>query len=107
MAFHFDKPPDFQFKAGQSMDLTLVDPPETDAEGNTRTFSIASAPQDDDIVMATPLRDTAFKRVLASMPTGTAVQAEGPKGSCTPQNNPAKPPAFLTSRTAITTFRTR
>ena len=42
MAFHFAKPADFQFRAGQSMDLTLLNP-ETDAEGNSQAFSIASA----------------------------------------------------------------
>jgi hypothetical protein len=41
-AFHFETP-GFQFKAGQTLDLTLINPSETDAEGNTRTFSIASA----------------------------------------------------------------
>jgi ferredoxin-NADP reductase len=44
MAFHFEKPSGFKFKAGQSADVTLIEPPETDAEGNTRTFSIASPP---------------------------------------------------------------
>jgi hypothetical protein len=38
MAFHFEKPFRFAFKAGQSADVTLIDPPDTDAEGNTRTF---------------------------------------------------------------------
>ena len=38
MAFHFEKPSGFKFKAGQFADVTLIDPPETDAEGNTRTF---------------------------------------------------------------------
>ena len=32
MAFHFEKPSGFAFKAGQSADVTLTDPPETDAE---------------------------------------------------------------------------
>jgi ferredoxin-NADP reductase len=44
MAFHFEKPTQFDFKPGQSADLTLSNPPETDGEGNTRTFSIASSP---------------------------------------------------------------
>ena len=43
MAFHFEKPPDFYFKAGQSIKVTLIDPPQTDAEGNARTFSLVSA----------------------------------------------------------------
>src|SRR5712692_7423616 len=83
MAFHFAKPDNFQFKAGQTLDLTLLNPAETDAEGNIRTFSIASAPQDEDVVMATRLRDTAFKRVMRSIPIGADVQADGPGGSFT------------------------
>ena len=41
MAFYFERPSGFNFKAGQSADVTLTNPPQTDAEGNTRTFSIA------------------------------------------------------------------
>ncbi len=52
MAFHFGKPGNFQFTAGQALDVTLITPPQTDGEGNTRTFTIASAPQDDDIMIA-------------------------------------------------------
>jgi len=44
MGFRFEKPTGWTFKAGQSIDMTLLAPAETDAEGNTRTFSIASAP---------------------------------------------------------------
>ena len=36
MAFHFAKPSGFSFKAGQAPDLTLVNPPETDSEGNIK-----------------------------------------------------------------------
>lgn len=44
MAFLFEKPAGFFYKAGQSADCTLINPAETDAEGNTRVFSLASAP---------------------------------------------------------------
>jgi len=44
MAFHFEKLPGFDFKPGQSADLILLNSPEADSEGNTRTFSIANAP---------------------------------------------------------------
>ena len=74
VAFHFAKPPDFQFRPGQSIDLTLLNPPETDAEGNTRAFSIASAPFDNDLMIATRMRATAFKRVLRKSHTGSASQ---------------------------------
>ena len=66
MAFHFERPPGFDFKPGQSGDLTLLYPPETDSEGNVGTFSIASAPFEDQLMFATRMRDTAFKRSLSS-----------------------------------------
>jgi len=33
MAFHFEKPSGFKFKAGQFADVALIDPPESGAEG--------------------------------------------------------------------------
>lgn len=77
MAFHFDRPKGFEFRAGQAIDVTLLDPPETDAEGNIRTFSIASPPFEDQLMIATRMRDTAFKRVLKSMPLGTPLRSTG------------------------------
>jgi len=105
MAFHFERPSGFQFRAGQTLDLTLIDPPETDAEGNTRTFSITSAPQDTDLVIATRMRNSAFKRVLASAPLGTSVDADGPMGSFTLHHNVTKPAVFLAGGIGITPFR--
>ena len=59
MAFHFEKPAGFTFKAGQFGDFTLINPVETDTEGNTRGFSLASAPYEGDLMFATRMRDTA------------------------------------------------
>jgi len=70
VAFHFEKPTQFDFKPGPSADLTLANPPETDAEGNTRTFSIASPPFENQMTFATRMRDTAFKRSLKKIPLG-------------------------------------
>ena len=80
VAFHLEKPSGFEFMAGQSIDLTLVNPPESDSEGNSRAFSIASAPYEDEILVATRMRDTAFKRVLGTLPVGTSVKMDGPFG---------------------------
>lgn len=104
MAFHFDKPAGFEFRAGQAIDLTLLNPPETDAEGNTRAFSIVSAPFDPELMIATRMRDTAFKRVLRSIPLGTQVKIEGPSGSFTLHKNSAKPAVFLAGGIGITPF---
>jgi ferredoxin-NADP reductase len=105
MAFHFRKPEGFDFRAGQAIDVTLIDPPETDAEGNTRAFSIASAPSDPALVVATRMRDSAFKRVLKSAAPGLRVKIEGPTGSLTLHKNPSKPAVFLAGGIGITPFR--
>jgi ferredoxin-NADP reductase len=80
MAFHFEKPEGFVFKAGQFGDFTLIDPIETDAEGDIRGFSLASAPYEADLMFATRMRDTAFKRVLKTMEIGTEVSLDAPYG---------------------------
>jgi len=72
MAFHFEKPVQFDFKPGQAADVTLSNPPETDAEGNTRTFSIASSPFQNELMFATRMRNTAFKRSLKKVPLGSS-----------------------------------
>ena len=105
LEFQFEKPPEMTFKAGQFMDLTLIDPPETDAEGNTRGFSINSAPDDPELTFATRLRDTAFKRVLQNMPLGTVVKLEGPFGNLTLHNDASRPAVLLAGGIGITPFR--
>jgi ferredoxin-NADP reductase len=105
MAFRFDKPPGWVHKAGQYLDMTLLDPPETDAEGNIRSFTIASGPDEVTLMIATRLRDTAFKRVLKGMPIGTAVQVEGPSGDLTLPDDGSRPCVFLAGGIGITPFR--
>jgi len=105
MSFFFDKPAGFQFKAGQFMRFSLIDPPETDAEGDQRTFSIASAPHEEDLMIATRMRDTAFKRVIKSMPIGSEIQVRGPYGRMTLHEDSTRPAVFLTGGIGITPFR--
>ncbi|MDQ2680222.1 MAG: FAD-dependent oxidoreductase [Candidatus Eremiobacteraeota bacterium] len=105
MAFEFEKPPDWSFTAGQFVDITLANPPQTDAEGNKRGFSISSAPYEKTIMVTTRMRDTAFKRVLKSMPLGTAVKIEGPFGELTLHEDASRPAILLTGGVGITTFR--
>jgi ferredoxin-NADP reductase len=104
MAFFFEKPAGFVFKAGQNCDFTLINPPETDAEGNTRAFSLTGAPFEPEIQITTRMRDTAFKRVLKTMPIGTPLQFDGPMGSMTLQNDMFHPAVFLAGGIGITPF---
>jgi|SRR5579864_2656697 len=103
-AFRFERPPNWTFKAGQFLDMTLLDPSETDAEGNTRTFSIASGPHEATLMVATRMRDTAFKRVLNTMPLGSTVKIKGPAGDLTLHNNVKRTAVFLAGGIGITPF---
>jgi ferredoxin-NADP reductase len=104
LAFSVEKPDGFVFRAGQAAELTLVDPPETDDEGNARTFSIVAAPSENVLTFATRLRDTAFKRVLRNLPAGTELLLDGPFGSFNLHKNRAKPAVFLAGGIGITPF---
>jgi len=105
MAFHFERPAGFVFKAGQFGDFTLINPVETDAEGNIRGFSLASAPYEGDVMFATRMRDTAFKRVLKTIEIGTEVSLDAPYGSFTLHNNSRIPAVFLTGGIGVTPVR--
>jgi ferredoxin-NADP reductase len=104
ISFRFDKPTGWSYRAGQFVDITLLDPPQTDAEGNTRGFSISSAPREDAITITTRLRDTAFKRVLQQVWLGTAVKIEGPFGDLR-LHHAARPAVLLAGGIGITPFR--
>lgn len=105
MSFHLEKPAEFTYKAGQFGDYTLIDPKQTDAEGNVRGFSLASAPYEEDIMFATRMRDTAFKRDVKEMDIGTELTLDAPYGSFTLQNNTKIPAVFLLGGIGITPVR--
>jgi ferredoxin-NADP reductase len=104
MEFEFERPDGFTYLAGQTIDLTLIDPGETDAEGNTRTFSLVSAPHETTLRIATRMRDTAFKRTIKSMEEGTSVSVDGPFGSFLLHENIERPAVFLSGGIGITPF---
>jgi ferredoxin-NADP reductase len=57
------------------------------------------------LTFTTRLRDTAFKRVLRTMPLGTAVRVEGPFGNLTLHNDSRRPAVLLAGGIGITPFR--
>ncbi len=104
-AFYFEKPEGFEFRAGQFGDYTLIDPPETDDEGNTRGFSLITAPYEDKIGLASRMRDTAFKRVLKDLPLGTEVKLDAPYGDYTLHKTETTPAVFLIGGIGVTPVR--
>lgn len=105
MAFQFEKPPGFLFKAGQFVTFTLIHPAETDEQGNRRVFSLASAPYERDLMIATRMRESAFKRILKTIKVGTELAMGAPTGSLTLHADHDIPAVFLTGGIGITPVR--
>lgn len=101
MAFHFEKPASFKFKAGQYADYIQINPPQTDKEGSERSFTLACSPYENDICFITRMRDTAFKNVMNDMAIGTEIKIDGPNGSLTLKDN-TTPAVFLTGGIGVT-----
>ena len=104
MAFRFARPAGFAHAAGQNALVTLLNPPQTDSQGNSRTFTLASAPHEPELMVATRIRDSAFKRVLKSAAIGTPVRIEGPDGVMVLHEDAARPAVFLAGGVGVTPF---
>jgi ferredoxin-NADP reductase len=104
MAFQFEKPHDFVYKAGQYIDLTISDSQNGSPNGLTHTLSIASSPFDKDLLVTTRIRNTVFKQALSILPIGSGVKIEGPMGSFSLHNNTARPAVFLAGGIGIAPF---
>ncbi|MDO8648108.1 MAG: FAD-dependent oxidoreductase [Candidatus Diapherotrites archaeon] len=97
---------EYSFKAGQYADFTLENPSQTDSEGNTRAFSIASPPQSKGTIMfATRMRSTAFKNELKKMPLGAKIKVSQAMGSFTLHSDSSRPAVFLSGGIGITPVR--
>jgi ferredoxin-NADP reductase len=107
MAFWFETlGTGYTFKAGQSADFILIDPPETDGEGNARSFSFATSPNNrTSFMVAMRMRATAFKKTLQAIPLGTAVKVSSPMGSFTLHKDSSRPAVFLAGGIGITPVR--
>lgn len=105
MVFHWEKPEGFEFKAGQFGKVTLVDPPDTDDEGNGRTLSFTTAPYEKTLAVATRMRDSAFKRSLEKLPTGAEATLSGPNGDFTLHKTQDTPAVFVIGGIGITPIR--
>lgn len=103
-AFCFSKPVGFTFKAGQAIDLILPVPDIPVGQGERHTFSIASAPFQDELCVTTRMRDSAYKRRLVSLQAGALVHVEGPFGSLLLHNKTSRAGVLIAGGIGITPF---
>ncbi len=105
LAFEFEKPRGYQFRAGQSMDVTLPALKDVGSQEATHTFSIASAPHEGTLMVATRMRDSSYKRALGSLPVGGEVLIGPPQGQLVLPEGPERPVAILAGGIGITPSR--
>ncbi|HEX7749957.1 MAG TPA: FAD-dependent oxidoreductase [Bordetella sp.] len=104
-AFHFAKPAGFEFRPGQAVDVVLEGegaPP--DAQDCRHTFSLVSAPYQDELVVATRMRNSPFKRAFGAWQIGSTLGVDGPFGSLTLHKNAARPAVMIAGGIGITPF---
>jgi ferredoxin-NADP reductase len=105
MLFGLERPKGFQFLAGQFCAITLPSVGFTDDKGLRNGFSIASAPLERELMFATRLSDSAFKKTLRDVIAGSVVSIEGPFGSFTLPEETSKPIILLAGGLGVTPFR--
>jgi ferredoxin-NADP reductase len=104
MAFHFSKPAGFAFKPGQAVDLILVGQHAAEGDEGRHAFSLVSAPHESELVVATRMRDSAFKRTLRELPIGAPLQIDGPFGTLTLHKDASRPAVLVAGGIGITPF---
>lgn len=97
-AFYFDKPAGFSHQAGQNALFSLPSGTEN------RTFTLASAPHEHELMIATRMRDSPFKRTLAELPVGGRLKIDGPAGLMVLHEDESRPAVFLAGGIGITPF---
>jgi ferredoxin-NADP reductase len=77
----FQRPDDFEFRAGQYTQVRVPKLLHSDSRGKSRVFSIVSSPLDEDTIsVAFRQTGSGFKRTLEDMELGSPVLVEGPHG---------------------------
>jgi ferredoxin-NADP reductase len=105
-AFIFEPQKPFDWTAGQYLHYTLKHP-ETDDRGDTRWFTISSAPSEGYVMITTRInaeRSSSFKQALTALKPGDQIEAEGPEGDFVVEDV-SRNYIFIAGGIGITPFR--
>jgi glycine betaine catabolism B len=80
LTVNLKKPPGMSYIAGQNINIKLPELMVADPRGQRRTFTLSSAPQDDELSITMRLTNSGFKKTLKDLPTGTKLEFMGPNG---------------------------
>jgi glycine betaine catabolism B len=106
MSFKFSKSDDhnlLKYRAGQFAIIDLGT--KEDPKGPLRSFTMASSPTEDVIQITTRIRDTPFKKKLASLEIGSTAKITSPLGKFVLPDDDSKPVVLLSGGIGVTPFR--
>jgi glycine betaine catabolism B len=76
-----------------------------DPKGPIRHFTISSSPTENFIMFSTRIRDSPYKKRLATLEEGARVKVRGPEGQFVLHQDYSKPAVFLSGGIGVTPFR--
>jgi ferredoxin-NADP reductase/nitrite reductase/ring-hydroxylating ferredoxin subunit len=106
MSFKFSKSDGhnhLKYRAGQFAIIDLGT--KEDPKGPLRSFTMASSPTEDVIQITTRIRDTPFKKKLASLEIGSTAKITSPLGKFVLPDDHSKPVVFIAGGIGVTPFR--
>jgi ferredoxin-NADP reductase len=98
LALRLSRPAGFTFRPGQAIDVDL-------GEAGRHAFSLASAPFESELLVATRMRASPYKGAMAALRPGDSVGIDGPFGALVMHRSPARDAVFLAGGIGITPFR--
>ncbi len=101
-----EKPEGYTFTAGQYFAVRLPNESgrKSSAKDFTHTFTIASAPTEENLSFATRMRGSAFKKRLDSLETEATLEVTEPSGEFQLQLSADRPPVLIAGGIGITPF---
>jgi ferredoxin-NADP reductase/nitrite reductase/ring-hydroxylating ferredoxin subunit len=106
MSFKFSKSDEHNhlvYRAGQFAIIDLGT--KEDPKGPLRSFTMASSPTEEVILITTRIRDTPFKKKLASLEIGSTAKITSPLGKFVLPDDHSKPVVFIAGGIGVTPFR--
>ncbi len=104
-SFYFEKPNGFDYEAGQFVEMTLDGVEEASDADRVHSFTLCSAPCEDDLMITTRLRDSIFKQTLRALKPSDEVVIEGPYGTFTLREDTPRPVVLIAGGVGITPMR--
>ena len=103
--FIFDKPEGYEFQAGQYVALTVPNLIAPDEKRGIRSFSLSSAPCQDEIWFTMRNGESGFKKTFWAMQPGSIITVTKPVGFFTLNAEDPRPVVFLVGGIGITPVR--